>query len=250
MKTITKLIALVSILIVISGCSILSGQQQASPSLQKAPDEIRRTINVTGNGIIQATPDIAYLNIGVHTEDFDAVTAANQNNDLTRKVKDALKGYGVEDRDIQTSNFSIYLQAPNSGVQGETSKIMVDNTVLVTVRNLSDLSKMLGEAIRSGANNVYGITFDIVDKAALKEQARAKAMEDAAKQAVQLAALSGGKPGKAISVTVVTNNFPNPYYGSGMGGGSGMVNNTNVPVSAGSTTISIDVNVVYELIEE
>jgi uncharacterized protein YggE len=109
---------------------------------------------------------------------------------------------------------------------------------------------MLGEAIRSGANNVYGITFDIVDKSALRDQARTKAMEDAAKQAVQLAALSGGKPGKVISVTVVTNNVPNPYYGSGMGGGSGMVNNTNVPVSAGSTTISIDVNVVYELIEE
>ncbi len=250
MKTITKVIALVSVLILTSGCSILSSQLQGSTTLEKVPVETTRTINVTGTGIILATPDIAYLNIGVHTEDYDADSAVNQNNEITRKVKDALKEYGVEDKDIQTSNFSIYLQAPYSGVQGESSKIMVDNTVLVTVRNLNDLSKMLGEAIRSGANNVYGITFDIVDKATIKDQARTEAMEDASKQALQLAVLSGGKPGKVLSVTVVTNNIPNPYYGSGMGGGSGMVNNTNVPVSAGSTTISIDVNVVYELTED
>ena len=34
-----------------------------------------------------------------------------------------------------------------------------------------------------------------------------------------------------------------------MGGGGGMANNSNVPVSAGSTTISVDINVIYELVE-
>ena len=222
MKTIIKSITLVSLLFALSGCSLLSRPSISSSSTVQPPVEIKRTINVTGNGVVTATPDIGYLNIGVHTEDFDAVDAVNQNNDLTRKVKDALKEYGVEDKDIQTSNFNIYLQAPYSGVQGDPSKILVDNTVLVTVRDLGNLSKMLGEAIRSGANNVYGITFDIVDKSALKDQARTNAMEDAAKQAVQLAALSGGKPGKVVSVTVVTNTNPNLYYGAGMGGGGGM----------------------------
>ena len=146
------------------------------------------------------------------------LTAVDQNNNLTRSVKDALRGYGVEDKDIQTSNFSIYLQAPYSGVSGDASKIIVDNTVLVTVRNLSDLSKMLGDAIRSGANNVYGMSFDVVDKSALQDEARGKAMQNADQQAQQLAALAGGKPGKVISVTVVTNNINIPYAGSGIGG--------------------------------
>lgn len=249
MNTLTKSIALVLIIIVMSGCNFLSGQPVSIPVAAPAPAETQRTINVTGNGIVTATPDIGYLNIGVHTENVDSDIAVNQNNELTRKVKDALKEFGVEDKDIQTSNFNIYLQTPYSGIQGESSKIMVDNTVLVTVRDLSNLSKMLGEAIRSGANNVYGITFDIVDKSSLREHARAKAMEDATNQASQLAALSGGKPGKVISVTVVTNAVPFQYYGGGMGGGGGMANNSNVPVSAGSSTISVDVNVVFELLE-
>jgi uncharacterized protein YggE len=108
---------------------------------------------------------------------------------------------------------------------------------------------MLGDAIRSGANNVYGMSFDIVDKSALQEEAREKAMQNADQQAQQLAALAGGKPGKVISVTVVTNNINNPYFGTGLGGGGGgMVNNSNVPVSSGNMTITVDVNVVYELI--
>lgn len=249
MKTIVKSITLVALIFGLSGCGLLSRPSISSSSSTQAPVEMKRTINVTGNGVVIATPDIGYLNIGVHTEDLDAGDAVNQNNDQTRKVKEALKEFGVEDKDIQTSNFSIYLQAPYSGVQGDPSKILVDNTVLVTVRDLGNLSKMLGEAIRAGANNVYGITFDIVDKSALKDQARTNAMEDAARQAVQLAALSGGKPGKVVSVTVVANTNPNLYYGAGMGGGGGMTNNSNVPVSAGSTTISVDINVVYELVE-
>ncbi len=250
MKALYKLVSLITILLFATGCGILQSKTGgAFPALQdsRLPP---RTINVTGNGIVTATPDIAYLNIGVHTEDYEAGAAVNQNNNLTRSVKEALKEYGIEDKDIQTSNFSIYLQAPYSGIAGELSKIIVDNTVLVTVRDLKDLSKMLGEAIRSGANNIYGITFDIVDKDTLQEDARAKAMKNAEKQAQQLALLSGGEPGKIISVTVVTSNFSNPYYGEGLGGGGGgMANTSNVPVSAGNMTISVDVNVVYELID-
>jgi uncharacterized protein YggE len=249
MKTIFAIITSFFILIITSGCGLLPQQLGANMPQVQVPTEAKHTINVTGSGVVMATPDIGYLNIGVHTEDFDSVAAVEQNNNLTRSVKDALRGYGVEDKDIQTSNFSIYLQAPYSGVASEASKIIVDNTVLVTVRNLSDLSKMLGEAIRSGANNVYGMSFDIVDKSALQDEARGKAMQNAEQQAQQLAALAGGKPGKVISVTVVTNNIITPYSGSGLGGGGGgMVNNSNVPVSSGNMTITVDVNVVYELI--
>jgi uncharacterized protein len=249
MKTIYAIITLFFILVITSGCGLLPQQQGTIISQDPIPTEAKHTINVTGTGVVLATPDIGYLNIGVHTEDFDSAAAVEQNNNLTRSVKDALREYGVEDKDIQTSNFSIYLQAPYSGVPSDASKIIVDNTVLVTVRNISDLSKMLGEAIRSGANNVYGMSFDIVDKSALQDEARGKAMQNAEQQAQQLAALAGGKPGKVISVTVVTNNINNPYFGTGLGGGGGgMVNNSNVPVSSGNMTITVDVNVVYELI--
>jgi uncharacterized protein YggE len=246
MKKLLQILSLCVIIVFISACSILPGEGSIPVQLVNNADQ--RIINVTGNGIVTTTPDIGYLHIGVHTENVDSGDAVNENNNLTRNVKNALKEYGVEDKDIQTSNFSIYLQSPYSGFPEEQSKTIVDNTVLVTVRNLNDLSKMLGEAIRSGANNVYGMTFDVTDKSSYREQARTLAMEDAATQAAQLASLAGGEPGKVISVTVVTNTNFSPYYGDGMGGGGGVVNNTNVPVSAGNMTISVDVNVIYELI--
>ncbi len=249
MNNLMKVFSLTAILLVASGCSILQAKPAIGLPSSQNSTLAQRTINVTGTGVATATPDIAYLNIGVHTESYEAGTAVNQNNNLTRSVKEAIMEYGIEDKDIQTSNFSIYLQSPYSGIAGELSKIIVDNTVLVTVRDLKDLSKMLGEAIRSGANNIYGITFDIVDKQTLQDEARSKAMQNAEKQAQQLAQLSGGKPGKIIAVTVVTNNFNNPYYGEGLGGGGGMANTSNVPVSAGNMTITVDINVVYELLD-
>jgi len=39
---------------------------------QVSPTEMPRTLNVTGNGKAFLTPDIVYINIGVHTENANA----------------------------------------------------------------------------------------------------------------------------------------------------------------------------------
>ncbi len=39
-----------------------------------------RTLSVSGNGTVYLTPDIAYIYIGVHTEDPAIATAVDKNN--------------------------------------------------------------------------------------------------------------------------------------------------------------------------
>ena len=67
-----------------------------------------RTLNVSGNGTVYLTPDIAYIYIGVHNEDPAIATAVNNNNTQTQALVDALKNAGIAAADIQTSNFSVY----------------------------------------------------------------------------------------------------------------------------------------------
>jgi uncharacterized protein YggE len=100
----TKLFTFVSVLVlalVLSACR---------PATSAQP----RTLNVSGNGSVSLTPDIAYIYIGVHTDNVDLATAVSMNNTQTQALVDALKNAGIAGTDIQTSNFSVYTNSNQS----------------------------------------------------------------------------------------------------------------------------------------
>ncbi len=99
------LVLLVASLFLSAGKSALGAQ----PALAQATEPAKRTINVTGTGKVTLTPDIAYVSIGVHTEGKDAAEAVASNTSQAQKVVDALKAFKIDPKDIQTINFSIYL---------------------------------------------------------------------------------------------------------------------------------------------
>src|SRR5512137_901873 len=98
----TKFIFLISLLVV---GSLLSACGPSTITVQPQPPQ--RTITVTGTGKVTLTPDIAYINIGVHSQDASASVATSENNTSSQAVIDVIKAGGVADKDIQTTNFSI-----------------------------------------------------------------------------------------------------------------------------------------------
>jgi uncharacterized protein len=207
-----------------------------------------RTLSVTGNGTVFLAPDIAYIYIGVHTDDPDLAKAVSQNNAQAQALVDALKNAGIDGKDIQTSNFSVYTNG-NQGYDKLTGQptstgifYSVDNTVYVTMRDLSKMGKILSTAVSSGANSINSITFDVADKTAAMTQARQKAMKNASDLASELAKTAGLKLGEIQSVSY-SDNSPIPYYG--MGGGGASAPNASVPIQPGQTQISVSVSVSY-----
>src|SRR3990172_8141589 len=81
-----------------------------SPVVAPAEQTPPRTLNVNGNARVTAAPDIAYLTVGVHTEDANAAKAVDDNTQKARQIAEALSGMGVDAKDIQTSGFNIYPQ--------------------------------------------------------------------------------------------------------------------------------------------
>ena len=203
-----------------------------------------RTLNVSGNGTIYLTPDIANIYIGVHTEDPVIATAVSNNNTQTQALVDALKNAGTAEKDIQTSNFSVYNTQSYDKVSGQPtgSSYAVDNTVYITVRDLSKLGSLLNTAVAAGANNINSVTFDVADKIAAMAQARQKAMANASSLATELAQTAGVKLGEIQNVSY-SDNSPISYYG--MGGGGTAAPNANVPIQPGQTQISVSVSVTY-----
>ena len=206
-----------------------------------------RTLSVSGNGTVYLTPDIANIYIGVHTEDPVITIAVNKNNTQTQALVDALKNAGVAEADIQTSNFSVYLNSTYDKQTGQStgSDYAVDNTVYITVRDLTKLGNLLNTAVSAGANNINSITFDVADKTAAMAQARQKAMENAASLASELAQTAGATLGEIQNISY-SDVSPSPYY-YGMGGGGASAPNASVPIQPGKTEISVSVSVTYAL---
>ena len=104
---------------------------------QEVSSDPARTISVTGTGEVILTPDIAYVSIGVRSEGEDAAKAVAENNAKSEAVIDALIDAGVDEKDIQTTNFNIYPQQQYDD-QGniQDTFYIVENSVRVTVRDL------------------------------------------------------------------------------------------------------------------
>ena len=249
-----KKVVLIGLVLLIAaslvGCGSVAAAKALAPSAQTdtSSQPTPRTISVNGNGKVELTPDMAYVYIGVHTEGPDAIEAVSSNNEKTEAVINALTALGVDEKDIQTTNFSIYPQQRYDDQGQPTGEItyMVDNTVYVKVRDLDTIGEVLDSAVKAGANSINGISFDVEDKSEALSEARAAAVEDAAKQAAELAAAAGVSVGQVLSISTTGVAYPpTPIYGKG--GGAMAEAAVSVPVSPGQMTITVDVFVVYQI---
>lgn len=229
---------LLTLLLVVS--TVLSACVSVSPNANL------RTLGVNGEAQVVAKPDIAYISIGVHTEDPNAAAAVAANNAQAQKVMDALKAMGIEDKDLQTTNFNISPQDQYSPDGQKTgTRFVVDNTVYVTLRDVTKVGDILGTAVDAGANNIYGISFDVFDKTSLLADARNKAIENAKKQADEVAKASGVTLGSIQSISFY-NTYPTPVFDSKVASAAG-VGGGGVSVSPGQMTFTVDVSVTYEI---
>lgn len=227
-------------LILASAC----GTSQSVPTPTSTP--VPRNITVTGRGKVYLTPDIATISIGVHNEDENAARAVEGNNAQAQSVIDVLLEMGVDEDDIQVSNFNIFAEQriDQNGNQSGTIYI-VDNTVFVTVRDLDTLGEIMGTVVEAGANSVFGIQPDIADKTQAISEARRVAVEDAQVKADELAQAAGVTLGDIQSINE-SSSSPIPVF-EGKSGVGFDGETEQVPESFGQLSLTVEVSVVYNI---
>jgi len=230
---------------VLSACS-----NTAVPVAQAETLPAGRSITVVGQGKAGGVPDVAHINVGVETTGASAQEAVNANKQQMSALLEKLKGMGIPDKDIQTSNYSIYTEQPPSPmsaegqVAGQAAPIYhVSNQVNVTVRDTSKVGDVLDQAVSAGANSIYGVTFEVSDTTKLEAAAREKAIADAKARATSLAQLSGVSVGEVLAISEVVGGGPGPLMVErvmGMGGGG-------TPIQPGEFQVSVSVQVSYAI---
>jgi uncharacterized protein len=232
-------------MLVLSACASPALAQTSTPP---AAAEQTHTIAVTGSGTAYGAPDIATAQIGVQTRDADAVKATSANTTKMTAIIAALKAQGIQDKDIQTTNFSVSAQqdVDTNGQPKGTITFFVNNTVNITVRDLSKVGAVLSTSVEAGANNIFGVSYSVADQAALEAQARDQAMADAKARAAQLAKDAGTSLDGPITISEVVNNGPMPFFAA-RDAAAPQSAGAAVPVQSGQISVQIQVNVTYQM---
>jgi uncharacterized protein YggE len=210
--------------------------------------EFKNSIVVSETGEIYAKPDLGVISFSVVKEAKTVSDAMNSNTEVMNNVIQAMKDQGVEDKDLKTTNFSIYPRYEyTEGTFGK--RVLVGYEVFqqlqVKIRQMDKIGTIIEQASSAGINNMGQLQFTIDDEEELKKQARAQAVEKAKTKALELASQLDVKLGKVISFN---ESFFMPYYDTrvfmeqvGVGGG------TTPDIEAGENKITVSVTVTYEI---
>jgi uncharacterized protein len=233
---VNKLLIVGLALVALTGClpvRSVSSAQTGSPTVQTAVQAmVERTITVVGIGKVSLVPDIARLDVGANDSAATVAEAKGKVDAQIAAIIAALTASGVADKDIQTSNYSIYYEQPQvlpeaQGTSaGKPGVYHVTNMLLVTVRDVAKAGDVLDAAVNAGANQVYGVTFTVSDESRWESQAREKAVADATARAQELARLSGLQMGQVLTISEVIGGAAPVVMSSsavGRGGGSDIV---------------------------
>jgi len=246
------LAALLAAMALAAGCQSAAPAAQANSGAQAnalandltGQNAAANGISVTGQGSITMKPDVAYISLGVETMDTDAGKARTANDAAMAKVLAAIKGFGISQDDVTTTNFSIYPRYDDKGVK--ITGFTVSNTVSVKLRSLDKLGDVLTAASDAGANTAGGISFDVLDRTAAYNQALAQAMDKAKARAQVMAQACGVNLGKALTINE-SSGYSGPTYATAdsLAGSKA----APVPVSGGTLDVTASVSVVYEIVK-
>ena len=216
-------------------------------ALPAAAETAPATIAVTGEGKVEMDPDMAMLSLGVTSQADTAAAALKANSDGLSGALDRLKAAGIEGRDIQTSGLSLHpnVDYSSSGREPQVRGYTASNMLTVRLRDLSVLGQTLDAVVTEGANTLNGLSFGLQNPDEATDEARRRAVADAAHKAALYAEAAGVTLGRIVTISEQGNyGGPQPMM---MAEARLAKDAGSVPVASGEISIGATISVVYEI---
>jgi len=212
----------------------------AAPAL--AQSDFPPAISVTGEGTVSVPPDRASVDAGVASDAKTAREASEANNVAMAKVLAALKGAGIDEKDLQTARLSLQPQyAPNRSGPAAIVGYRASNRVSIRLRDVSRIASVIDTLVGAGANDIGNISFSVSQASKLLDEAREKAVADARRKAEIYARAAGVTLGAPLSI--VEGGSPAPVFRS--------LQAAPAPpptlIAAGEETLSVSVTVTWAI---
>lgn len=234
--------AIGALIVAVAALSVRPGPVSGAPAAGTEPAP--HTITVSASGKVTLVPDVARVNLGVTTSKSSVKAVREAGAKAMTDIIAALKALGIDEKDIQTTNLSLYPQYSN-GTPPKVVGYQISEQVQVTVRDLDKAGDVVDTATAKGATDVNGISFEIADPIKAQNDARAAAVAAARVSAEAMAKAGNVSLGTVLSITDATVYSP-IYYGYN-GTKAGAITDTATPVQPGTQDLSATVTVVFEI---
>ena len=203
------------------------------------------TVEVVGEGIVYATPDMVNISISIEKEGLDLKNLRQKNGEAVAQVLQLLsKELPMEN--FQTSYVSLYKDDYN-----KLNKYRVVQNINIKLEDISKYDNLMNAIFDAGVNRIDGISFGVKNKEKLLQEARVAAIDDARKKALLYAVSLDQNIAKAIKIKEVNSHFNDiqPVERmSKMSLGSPANGNDNT-LAVGKIAIEAQVNVAFELLK-
>ena len=168
-------------------------------------------LEVSATGEAARVPDLAIISAGVVTRQTTATAAIQENAARMERVLSALKGAGIEERDVQTSSINLnpeyrYQESRAPQLVGYTAS----NQVSIRFRDIRNTGKILDALVAEGANQINGPTLTIDKPEAALDEARLKALANGRARADVYARALGRRVARIVSISESGGSSPVP----------------------------------------
>lgn len=183
----------------------------AAAQVPPAPESV---VVVTGEGVVKAAPDVAWVTVGAESRSKSPKDAQAQNATAMSAVHQKLADARIAKDAIRT--LSVDVQQEVDWVDGRrvVRGYVARNTIEVRVDDVTRVGDILDLAVGTGATSVQGLRFDVKDRPALERDAVRRAVADARARAEAAAAGAGTALGRIVRIAepgVESAPPPQPY---------------------------------------
>ncbi|NZA28066.1 SIMPL domain-containing protein [Luteimonas sp. SJ-92] len=204
-------------------------------------------LSVSAQAEASRVPDVATLSAGVVTQAPDANAALRANAAQMQQLMAAVRKAGIAEKDTQTSGLNVHPQYRHDGDKAPTiTGYQASNTVSLKVRDIGSLGDVLDALVASGANQVNGPSFEIDQPDEAYDEARRAALVKARERADMYAESLGLRVRRIVSISEGGGFMPPPRPMMRMQA-EAMDMAASSPVSPGESTLTANLDVVFEL---
>ncbi len=219
----------------------------ASPAVAQTKEAPATPLVVTtGEGIVQAVPDRAFVSITAESRGSNPREAQRRNTELMKPVQDKLRAAGIPADAVRTSGYDLQQEWDFVNNRRISRGYVARNTVEVRVDTLDRLGEILDLAVSAGATSVGDIRFDLKERAKLEREALRLAVADARARADAAAAGAGQTIARVVRIEEhgVVTPPPMPMMRATARDEAAQA---DVPISAGQMELRARVTVTAEL---
>ena len=167
-------------------------------------------IVVTGEGTIKATPDQAWVSIGVESRSKVSKDAQQRNAQAMTAIQQKIAGFGISKDAIKTTAVDLQLEFDYADGKQTPRGYVARNTIEVRVDDLAKLGEVLDAVVTSGATMIHGLRFDVKERAALEASALQRAVTNAMAKAGALAAGAKRAVDQIVKIEEIASVEPGP----------------------------------------